>query len=283
MGWTWGDNRPEQFCTRLGNHTLLEETRKRAERSIPPKQILFPVTRAHEQYYLRYLANRASQRIVQPCDKGTAPAILFALIRIAKFDPGAIVAIFPCDHCSSPESVFTSALESAFTVAEWQTGSVVLLGAEPRNPEIEPNWIEVGQPIRGCAGLFKVKGFQEKPPLALAQDLFRAGSLGNTFVMVGSVRTFLDFAQCTVPGLLQVFESESGARGDGGEIRIADAVYDQLETTDFSRQILAAATDRLLALRLSGTPWSDLADPYRRLATFAGREREQPRTSASAA
>jgi mannose-1-phosphate guanylyltransferase len=279
----WGNDRPEQFCTRLGNHTLLEETRKRAERSIPPKQILFPVTRAHEQYYLRYLASRASQRIVQPCDKGTAPAILFALMRIAKFDPGAIVAIFPCERCSSPESVFTAALESAFMIAEWQTGSVVLLGAEPRNPELEHSWIEVGQPIHGCAGLFKVKGFQEKPPLALAQDLFKTGSLGNTFVMVGPVKTFLDFARRTVPALLQVFESESGARGPGGEIRIADAVYKRFDTTDFSRQILAAATDRLLALRLNELQRSDLVDPRRKLATFAGREREFHRASVSAA
>jgi mannose-1-phosphate guanylyltransferase len=271
-----GHDRPKQFCTLLGSHTLLEETRKRAERSIPPKQILFPVTRAHERYYLRYLASRAAQRIVQPCNKGTAPAILCALMRVARMDPEAIVAIFPCDHVYSPESAFTIALESAFTLVEQRSRAVVLLGAQPKSPGVDHGWIEVGEPVHRQAGLYRVKGFHENPPLAVAQDLFRAGSLWNTFVMVGRARSFLGMAQDAVPALLQVFESESARRGPDGEIRIADSVYDRIAPTDFSRQILSAATDRLLALRLSGIEWSDLDDPHQVLATLAGGQRNLP-------
>jgi mannose-1-phosphate guanylyltransferase len=275
------DDRPKQFCPLLGNGTLLDETRRRAERTIRPKQILFAVAREHEHYYLRYLAAQASQRIVQPCNKGTAPAILYTLLRIARMDPEAIVAIFPCDHYYSPESAFTTALESAFVVAEQRADSVVLLGAQPKGPEVEYGWIEVGEAIPGRAGLFRVKGFQEKPALAVAEDLFRSGSLWNTFVMIGHARTFLEMARDTVPALLQVFESERVAQTPSCEVLIPDSVYDRIVPADFSRQVLSAATDRLLTLRLSNLEWNDLGDPGRVLATLAEQKRDLPRWALS--
>ena len=46
--WVYGDDRPKQFCPLLGDRTLLEDTWRRAERSIPPEQILFCVTRSRQ-------------------------------------------------------------------------------------------------------------------------------------------------------------------------------------------------------------------------------------------
>ena len=265
--WVWGDHRPKQFCPILSERTLLEETRHRAERSAPPGQILYSVTQAHEAYYLPSLADRLSQTIVQPSNRGTAPAILTALMRIAHTDPDATVVILPCDHYYSPESAFTATLESAFAIAEQRSRSVVLLGIEPNGPEVEYGWIEVGEMVRGSSGLFQVGAFREKPPLRQAEVLLRAGSLWNTFVMVGRVSAFLEIGRATVPGLLQVLESWQGTT-TSGEIRIPDAVYNQIASTDFSRQVLSAATDRLLALRLADVEWSDLGDPYRVLVTL---------------
>ena len=74
-----GDDRPKQFCPLVGNETLLEQTRKRAERSIPWEQILFPLTRSHRAFYLQEPGIRPSQRIVQPANKGTAASMTFSL------------------------------------------------------------------------------------------------------------------------------------------------------------------------------------------------------------
>jgi len=265
--WVWGDPRPKQFCPLLGERTLLEEARDRAQRSVPPEQILYSVTRTHEEYYLPCLADRPSQTIVQPSNKGTAPAILSALMRIAHTDPNAMVVILPCDHYYSPESAFTAALESAFAIGEQRSGSIVLLGVEPKSPEVEYGWIEVGEGIRGHSELFQVGGFHEKPPLPRAEALLTDGSLWNTFVMVGRVSAFLEMGRATVPGLLQVLDSWQVIL-PSGECRIPDAVYNRIPSTDFSRQVLSAATDRLLALRLADVEWSDLGDPYRVLVTL---------------
>jgi len=265
--WVWGKCRPKQFCPLLGERTLLEEARHRAERSVASEQILYSVTRTHEEYYLPSLADRPSQTMVQPSNKGTAPAIFTALLRIAHTDPNAMVVILPCDHYYSPEIAFTAALESAFAIGEHQSGSIVLLGVEPKSPEVEYGWIEVGEMIRGHFGLFHVAGFREKPPLSQAEALLRDGSLWNTFVMVGRVAVFLEMGRVTVPSLLQVLDSWQVTM-PSGETRVPDAVYNRIASTDFSRQVLSAATDRLLALRLSDVEWSDLGDPYRVLVTL---------------
>jgi mannose-1-phosphate guanylyltransferase len=146
-----GESRPKQFCRLFGDRTLLEDARQRAERSLPAEQILFSVTRAHEKYYLRDLADRPSQRIVQPSNKGTAPAILYALMRIAQADSDAIVSILPCDHYYSPESAFTATLESALEIAEQRADSVVLLGAQP-NRTLSRGRFQREAVAPGCTG-----------------------------------------------------------------------------------------------------------------------------------
>jgi mannose-1-phosphate guanylyltransferase len=258
-----GDDRPKQFCPLLGKATLLQEARQRAERSILPDQILYSLTRAHQAWYLRDLGDRPAQRIVQPSNKGTAPAILYTLQHISQLDPDAIVAILPCDHYYSRESVFTAALESAFAIAEARPDSIVLLGAQPKAPEVEYGWIEVGQVVGPHPGLFRVTGFQEKPPLAIAEHLLRSGSLWNTFVMVGHVNAFLDLALASVPGLMRALRSAPILSASDSETRIAERLYDRIDPTDFSRQVLSPGARRLVTIGLGEVEWNDLGDPDR--------------------
>lgn len=273
-----GDDRPKQFCPLLGEGTLLEQTRRRAEQTIPPEQILFAVTRAHQEYYLGDLGDRPIQRIVQPCNKGTAPAILYSLLHIARMEPDGLVAILPSDHSYSPEASFTATLESAFEIAQARPQSVVLLGARPKAPEVEYGWIELG----GAAGdshadIFHVTGFHEKPSLRLAERLLRSGALWNTFVMVGHVRTFLELAREFAPRLVEAFESEPVLPPLGAEVRIVDQLYDRIAPTDFSRQILSPGANRLVTLPLGGVEWNDLGDPERVLSTLLAIDADLPR------
>lgn len=263
-----GDDRPKQFCPLLGKHTLLQEARQRAERSICPDRILYSLTQAHQDYYLHDLGDRPSQRVIQPCNKGTAPAILYTLLHIAQMDPNAIVAILPSDHYYSRENVFTSALESAFAVAEARSGSIVLLGAQPKAPEVEYGWIEVGEVVGPLPGVFHVMGFQEKPALPIAERLLRSGSLWNTFVMVGHVHAFLELALASVPALLQALRPGRALYTTDGETRIPDWLYDRLDAVDFSRHVLSPGTKHLITMGLGDVEWNDLGDPDRVIFTL---------------
>lgn len=274
--WVYGDDRPKQFCSLVSDRTLLEDAWERAERSIPREQILFCVTRTHQDHYRRYLAGRPSQRIVQPFNRGTAPAVLCAMERIAEADPDAIVSVLPSDHYYSSETAFTAALDSAMDIAEERRESVVLLGAQPTRAETEYGWIEIGECLGGYPGLFRVEGFQEKPSPDLARALLRRGWLWNTFVMVGHVHAFLEMAWATVPRMMKMLESMKMEAGPDSEVRVPESIYGQIPSMDFSRHILALANGSLLALRLDNSDWNDLGDPYRVLATLVEKDGDLP-------
>jgi len=191
-------------------------------------------------------------------------------------DPAAVVAILPCDHYYSRENVFTAALASAFAIAETRPGSIVLLGAEPKAPEVEYGWIEVGKVVGLGIGVSHVLRFHEKPPLPMAEHLLRSGSLWNTFVMVGHVDAFLDLAMATMPDLLRALRAAPICSNSDADTRRVEWLYDQLDPADFSREVLLPGAKRLLALRLSAVEWNDLGDPDRVIATLLESGAELP-------
>ncbi len=257
-----GDHRPKQFCPLVGSDTLLEQTRKRAERSISTRQILFPLTMHHRSFYLEEPGIRPPQRIIQPANKGTTPPIVHSLLSIEQIDNEALVAILPCDHHYSDDQAFTGALESAFKIAARRTGSVVLLGAPANGPEIEYGWIELGPSEDGLDNAsFHVRGFLEKPSLSVALELLERGSLWNTFVMVGHVLAFLEMVESELADVVEALRE--GELWSGSEVHIPDALYDRIDSVDFSRQVLSAQAHRLVALRMGGSGWSDLGHPKR--------------------
>lgn len=268
-----GDDRPKQFCPLMGSDTLLEQTRKRAERSIAAERILVPLTANHRAFYLQETGIRPSQRIVQPANKGTALPILYSLLSIEQNDKDAMVAILPCDHHYSHETAFTTALESAFDSAARHPDSVVLLGATPQAPEVEYGWIELGPslfddrqlPAAGGAP-FQVRRFCEKPSIEVARELMRRGSLWNTFVMVGHVRGFLHMVTEALRGV--VAELRASPLWGGAEVQIPDSLYERLRPVDFSREVLSVQASRLAAQRMGGTGWSDLGHPERVMAVL---------------
>jgi mannose-1-phosphate guanylyltransferase len=177
-------------------------------------------------------------------------------------DPAAQVAILPCDHYYSDDQAFSSALEFAFETAAYRTDSVIVLGAKPHYPEGEYGWIELGS-LLGHEGseLFRVRGFQEKPPVEIARRLLEQGSVWNTFVMVGHVQAFLQMVQAALPDLLRMLAPVR--MWTGQETHIEDSVYERFPSLCFSHQVLSAETDRLAVLRLKEFGWSDLGDPRR--------------------
>jgi mannose-1-phosphate guanylyltransferase len=257
-----GDDRPKQFCRLFGGESLLDLARTRAERSISPEQILVPLTRSHRAFYIQEPGIRPSQRIVQPANRGTAPPIVHGLLSIDQIDNDAIVAVLPSDHYFSDERGFTAALESAFEAAERYPGSVMLLGAAPRGPEVEYGWIEVDASVHGTGGAWsRVRSFSEKPSLPVARGLLARGSLWNTFVMVGHVRGFLEMVNASLADL--VGRLRGSRLWAGAEVQVQNSVYDRIPAIDFSREVLAVQTARLLALRMAATGWSDLGNPER--------------------
>jgi mannose-1-phosphate guanylyltransferase len=264
-----GDERPKQFCSVLGDATLLEETQRRAAFELAKERTLFVVNRLHEPYYAAILADTpASNLVAQPRNVSTAPAILYSLLKIAMADPQAIVAFFPSDHYISDNRKFMAHIRSALDTAHFRQDLVILLGVEPESPEVEYGWIEPTAPIKGHAKVFGVRRFWEKPNQVLAKVLQLRGCLWNSFVMVASVQSLLDVIESATPALYRAFTCLAPLFGTQAEPKAVARVYDRLEEINFSHRVLAPRPELLAVLKVTGVRWNDLGEPKRVMASL---------------
>jgi mannose-1-phosphate guanylyltransferase len=197
-------------------------------------------------------------------NRGTAVGIIVAIVRVMRADPDAVVGLFPCDHYYLNDGLFRSMVTSATAAAEQFPRSVVIVGAEAEYAETEYGWIEPGLPIVELPAnpLFRVNRFWEKPALPQARALLKSGCLWNTFVAIGSAATFLELIGAEVP---DVVFSVTRALADND----LESTFARLPNVDFSRDILAHQTKRLLVLRDSGSGWADLGSADRVLGLLA--------------
>ncbi|HXL46790.1 MAG TPA: sugar phosphate nucleotidyltransferase [Candidatus Binatia bacterium] len=265
-----GDDRPKQFCHLLSAETLLAATRRRARRLIAPGSLFTVVTRKHERFYRPELADAAPGTVVvQPESRGTAPAILYALHRVALVAPERPVVLLPSDHYVSDDDAFMARVEGALEAAQTRPDRVILLGIEPIRPETEYGWIEPSELLLGPSPwpLYGVRRFWEKPSAPLAGRLAQAGCLWNSFVIVAHPGTLGRLIRGAMPQLVEAFAPLVSRLGTPWEAEAARAVYVALPTTDFSKQVLQARPADLAVLPVSGVEWTDLGDPARVLAT----------------
>src|ERR1700676_1744275 len=78
-----GDHRPKQFCEFFGGKSLLGHTRDRLQPLFLDENTFFVLNHAHRVFVSREWADvPSSQKLVQPFNRGTAPAIALAVFDI---------------------------------------------------------------------------------------------------------------------------------------------------------------------------------------------------------
>ena len=268
-----GDERPKQFCVLIGRETLLDQTRDRVALAVPPAHTLYVLTRTHEIYYDPLLRDvPREQLIIQPRNAGTAPAILYSLLRLSKTAPLSAVAFFPSDHYFSDDAAFMSHVGNAFEATRDRDDMIILLGIKPEGAEAEYGWIEPASSpelANDSGALSLVRRFWEKPTPEFARGLLERGCLWNSFVMVGRVSAFLKMIVHAAPELAGRFSAIVPTLTTSEEGRVARELYTQLGDINFSQKVLAASPGSLAVLRVGGLNWSDMGQPERVLSMMA--------------
>lgn len=267
-----GDDRPKQFCPIIGDRSLLDATRERIRSRIAPENTYFSLTAKHERFFRAPLWNtRPSQLVVQPENKGTAPAILYSLMRLAAVDSNATVAFFPSDHHFNDDDAFMDRVDAAFNTIEFDPRSIALLGIEADKPETSLGWIEPAPSLFGGEpnSISRVGRFWEKPSIGVSKRLMASGCLWNSFVMVGRVDSFLELFREHLPEMLRMFNASKNMLGTSHETAVVRAIYSWLNETNFSTEVLEKATERLLVMRVGDVGWSDLGEPQRVLGALS--------------
>jgi mannose-1-phosphate guanylyltransferase len=270
----FGYHLPKQFCPMFEGKTLLEQTIRRVSLLVPPSQTLTVLNRAHRQFYTPLLSGTASRNLfVQPENRGTAPAILCALLRLAETGHTGPVAIFPSDHYISDDFLFMHYVATAMRAVECSPQLTVLLGIAPEGPESEYGWIEPGSPLAllgsGICAIRRIRSFLEKPSPEVARELYDRNYLWNSFVLIANTTTLLCLIAKALP---ELYGALSGVRpffGGAAEGEILQTIYRQLPSADFSASVLAAFPTEFSVLPVKGVSWSDLGDPKRLVAAIS--------------
>ena len=253
-------DRPKQFCCFNGAGSLLQETLRRAERITHQSRILAVVRDDHREWWSHDLSRLPSQNVLsQPDNRGTAVAILHALVHVLQRDQDPTLVILPTDHAVNDETVLVGSIRLAATIAGDSHEHLVLLGMAPERVECEYGWI---LPERECRGQLRpVERFVEKPAPSLAATLFSMGALWNSFISAVSGNALLELFEGCQPDLFRRYlDSRLAAQAD--EVR-GGVLFRTLPAVDFSRDIVEAALIRLRVLTVPPCGWTDLGTPRR--------------------
>jgi mannose-1-phosphate guanylyltransferase len=266
---------PKQYVNFIGTRSMLKHTFDRVEKIIPARRLFTIVNKDHLNYKQARRQIKARPRgtvIIQPNNKDTAPSILLPLLRIYRRFPNSSVAIFPSDHFIQEEDLFALYVGLGLRLVEQDPSKVILLGAEPTEPEREYGYIvpRSSEASSEALTIQRVERFAEKPEPAAARQLYLSGALWNTMVVMAYSRTLLGLMNRIVPGLygslLEVLDALDDSEDDS-EDAVLKNLYASLKPMNFSKLLLETLPvyepGCLSVLPMAGVFWSDWGSPRR--------------------
>jgi len=259
----FGRRIPKQYCSLLGDRSMLEHTLARLNQITPPSRTLTVIGSDHGEFAYPQLAGKSDHVFRQPSARDTGVALYVALAMIRRWHPNAIVTITPTDHYVSPAETYIEHVRAARAVAAQLRDTVVILGVKPHEPDPELGYLALGAQLTEIPQVRRLTGFVEKPTAADAAELVAAGALWNTMVTCGTVDALWELGRETEPQLLDILDSLVPLIGTKDEVDAIEYIYRAFLPVSFSRDMLERAPDRLAALELDDVEWSDWGRPER--------------------
>lgn len=253
---------PKQYRVLDGRESMLRWTIRRAVALVPQSRVVVVVASEHRRWWESELSDLAADNVVvQPRNKGTAAGILLPLLTVLERDPEADVLVLPSDHYVEQEERLREALKQALEMAHSSASQVILVGVRPAEDTADYGWIVPGSPCpRGP--LYTVSAFKEKPDRRTVARLLDQGAVVNSLMLAARGRALLELFFDRAPELVEelgkCFEQPKATR------TCLDRLYERLESTDFSRQVLEPVPERLLVQAVGAEcGWIDLGTPAR--------------------
>ncbi|MGZ8359231.1 MAG: mannose-1-phosphate guanylyltransferase/mannose-6-phosphate isomerase [Allosphingosinicella sp.] len=211
-------DRPKPFVSLNGGESLLQATMRRvadAERFKPPIVVVSEDYGAAAAAQLAEIGVVGARFILEPCARGTAPAIAMAALAGAGDE---LLLVLPSDHVVSDVTAFHRAIDAALDAAAQRF--LVTFGVRPDRPETGYGYLLSGDEIGPGPGARRVERFVEKPDAATAARYVEDGRyLWNSGIFLFRARDLIVALRDYAPYILPAAESAlAGGRRDGDEI-----------------------------------------------------------------
>ncbi|MEQ9363231.1 MAG: sugar phosphate nucleotidyltransferase [Leptospirales bacterium] len=166
---------PKQLQKVYSSRTLLEETIVRARTVTDDSRIFIGCNAELKKAILKtHKGVKASQFVVEPEGRNTAPIIALAALQFEKQFPGAVHVVLSADHFITPLDAFETTLRKAMDTA--RAGWLVTLGVRPNRPETGYGYIAAGEMLPEGPGAHAIESFVEKPDEQRARDYLGRGN-----------------------------------------------------------------------------------------------------------
>lgn len=206
--------RPKQLLPLNGSLSLLQQTAKRLANVVGAANLITVTHEDHRFEVKGQLADVLPEAVAgvmgEPCARNTLPAVAWAVGRIHKISPDALIGVFPSDHAVDNEAAFQSAWQSAEAAAS--QGYLALLGITPNEPATGYGYIYPASESvveRTALPVKRVARFVEKPHLETAKRFLKEGYLWNSGMFVFKARDFMQMLALYQPQILAIVDTLS--------------------------------------------------------------------------
>ena len=245
-------------------------------RLVSPRNVAIVVNRAHREFYDRMVGVPSASIVAQPCNRGTVPAILYGLRRLANLGRNTVVAVFPCDHFFENCDRSICYVEEAMAAVEASASMSVVLGMDPTSSDNAFGWIEPGESVCPIDPLiFRIRRFWKSPPVELAPKLIHEGWLWNSLIIVARAPRLQEMIAECLPAVYVEFNMAFASFRDDSEWMAIDKLYRNMGTYGFSQEILTRCPPNLAVKHIDGVEQYEIIaqETHRHLANLPDRHR----------
>lgn len=190
------EKRPKQFIPFLKDKSLLEQTVSRINQIAIDKGNIYVVTNQKQYKDVKLLVGNSVGAILAEDDKrNTAPAILYATLKIYEKNKDAVIVFLPADSFVVETDKYINTLDLAANFAA-KNNKIVTLGVMPTRPATGYGYIQANNARKEhiyVDHIYDVKKFHEKPSLEVAQTYLQNNSmLWNISVFAARAYIFIE-------------------------------------------------------------------------------------------
>lgn len=249
------NNKPKQFLDIVGTgRSLLQMTFDRFKTYTSNDKIWIVSNELYAEVIQEQLPElKSDQVLLEPLKRNTAPCIAYAVYKIKKQDPNAVLVITPADHFIQDNVGFIQVIDTAVTAAA-ENQNLITIGIEPHRPETGYGYIQYHESNESVK---KVKTFTEKPNLELAEKFIESGDfVWNAGIFVWSIAAAIKAFEAHQPELAETFAEGSGKYFTSEENAFISHAYAVSKSISIDYAIMEKANNVFVVLGSFG--WSDL-------------------------
>ena len=249
------NNRPKQFLDFFGTgRSLLQMTFDRLRNVVPAENILIVSNVIYKDLILEQLPEiKASQVLLEPNRRNTAPCIAYAINRIKAMTDKANIIVAPSDHLIVKERDFLQTIQTGLDFIE-KNDCLLTLGIKPSRPETGYGYIQIDE---GETNLRRVKTFTEKPNAELAQIFFETGEFfWNSGIFLWNLQTIVKAFDELLPEVSSKFNVGKDIFNTDKEQEFIDEMYPSCPNISIDYGIMEKAAN--VHVLCSDFGWTDL-------------------------